>query len=345
MAHENLEASDEVVAFDNEGFLRSDDVRTGLISGRTFTDQAVQYAAVDNLAVFEGDIILGKVDDLVRTAALATATDDGAIAHGVVISGDQYRWPGALMPYEIDPSLPNKQRVTTAINEWKAKVGVNFVERTAANASQYPNYVRVFRDNGCYSSVGMRGGRQDISLADGCGIGAAIHEFGHAWGVWHEQSREDRNSYVTINWANIENSKTHNFNQHISDGDDLGSYDYGSIMHYGKYAFSKNGLPTIEPKQAGKQIGQRTGLSAGDVAAIQSIYELMRRNLTVSRTYATTNAKNAWVSFSGVGWRRIDPATNDGVTDILAICSIAKMENRKVDVRMDGQKIYNAYMS
>ncbi len=344
MAKDPNKASDEELEFDNEGFLLSDDVRTGFITGATFADKAVEYAAVDDLAVFEGDIILGTVDEMERSAALATAVEAGEIAFGVAITGSQYRWPNALMPYEVDPGLPNKGRVTYAINEWKTKVGVNFVERTAANKSQYLNYVRVFKGNGCYSSVGMRGGKQDLSLADGCGNGAAIHEFGHAWGAWHEQSREDRNSFVTINWANIKNSKSHNFNQHISDGDDIGSYEYGSIMHYGKYAFSKNGLPTIVPTQAGANIGQRNGLSAGDIAAVRSLYRVMRYNLTVTMTYATPHAKNASVAFGGVGWRKIDPAAKDGVTNILAMCAMAKVKNRKVHALIDGQKIYKAYL-
>jgi hypothetical protein len=64
----------------------------------------------------------------------------------------------------------------------------------------------------------------------------------------------------------------HNFDQHVVDGIDLGTYDYGSIMHYPKDAFSQNGGDTIVPKQEGVQIGQRTGLSAGDIAAVKNLY-------------------------------------------------------------------------
>ena len=51
-------------------------------------------------------------------------------------------------------------------------------------------------------------------------------------------------------------------------------YDYGSIMHYGLYAYSKNGKKTIEPiKDPGfVHIGQRNGLSSGDVDKINTLY-------------------------------------------------------------------------
>lgn len=346
MADDSLKASDEQLAVDNAGFLASEDIRTGFISGTTFANKPIQYAAVDDLAVFEGDIVLGTVEEMERRAALAQATAAGdreGIARGVAITGEQYRWPNALMPYEVDPAFPNKQRVTDAIQHWQTNTNMRFVERTAANAAQYPNYVHVFAGDGCWSHVGMRGGRQNLSLAGGCGFGAAVHEFGHAWGLWHEQSREDRDNFVTINWANITAGRESNFNQHIADGDDIGPYDTGSIMHYGMYAFSKNGLPTIVPKQTGVTIGQRNGLSQGDIDAVHTIYTTWHHSVNVAMVYAHHNDAVAWVNVDGVGWRKIDPAAPSGVTNLLAMFAAAKAAGRTVHAYMDGTTVYRAY--
>lgn len=82
--------------------------------------------------------------------------------------------------------------------------------------------------------------------------------------MWHEQSREDRDDYITILWDNIQPQYIHNFSQHIADGDDVGQYDYCSIMHYPAEAFSRNpGQPTIVVRQPDRQCGNYNGILEG----------------------------------------------------------------------------------
>ena len=267
----NTDKNDDQLVLDNCGLLSSDNVHTGLISGVTFTNKEVTYAVVDGLAVFEGCIVLGTAE-LMEATVTQLEYARSATPEGVVITGTRYRWPNAVVPYEVAPNLPDQHRVTDAIAHWEAKTKVRFVPRSSANAGQYPNYLYFRSASGCWSHAGMQGGRQGVGLANGCSTGNTIHEIGHALGLWHEQSRENRDNHLQIHYENIDRKKHHNFNQHISDGDDIGKHDFDSIMHYGAYAFSKNGKPTITTNPPGIRIGQRNGLSEGDVAAIEAIY-------------------------------------------------------------------------
>ena len=62
------------------------------------------------------------------------------------------------------------------------------------------------------------------------------HELGHVLGFHHEQTRPDRDYYVTIHKENIPDHLEYNFRKFTwAVIQNLGvPYDYLSIMHYGR---------------------------------------------------------------------------------------------------------------
>ena len=90
----------------------------------------------------------------------------------------------------------------------------------------------------------------------------------------HEQSRKDRDKYVTVNKTNIRSNMLNQFAICKTCDTNGLPYDTGSVMHYGAYAFSKNeggGLWTIKAKD-GSKLGQDNGPSKRDIQGINKVY-------------------------------------------------------------------------
>jgi hypothetical protein len=286
---------------------RGSETGQGFLSGPGLVEFPVEYVVVDGRAIHEGCIDMGPVEEVRAEAeeiarhravrqTVAYAGSEGAgsgrdgtvpddVSHGLGLPSDSaFLWTNGRVAWAVDGGVPNQQRIADAIAHLEQNTGIRFTQRTAANQASWPNWIQI-RSNGTAtfssSAIGMRGGQQDLKLADAHPWPILVHEFLHALGVYHEQSRSDRDSFVEIKWDNIqdgpppagETDARGNF-QTKPGSVDYFDYDYGSIMHYHGTSFAKDSSkPTIVPKRSGVTIGQRNGMSFGDRQTIAKIYE------------------------------------------------------------------------
>ncbi|XP_023309087.2 hatching enzyme 1.2-like [Lucilia cuprina] len=276
--------------------LIDDEDDTVVVEANTLENEVEHSKDVIDLS-FYGSALFGEPDDQHTARMVANYTPEefnvnpeelGTYLEGDILIPKQMvimknglttqssRWPKGIVPYEIRGNFNARDMsiIENAINEYHQRTCIRFVPR-----SNEQDYVSIVSGNsGCWSSVGRVGGKQEVNLqSPGCLTkpGTAIHELMHALGFLHEQNREERDSYVSIQYENIQPNAVSNFDRAAKTIAFGVPYDYGSVMHYSANAFSTNGRPTIIPTQnmGNTKMGQRDGFSASDVEKLNKMYD------------------------------------------------------------------------
>jgi len=231
--------------------------------------------------VLVGDMWLNQ-DQLPSETTLG---EEAEIIHGESSPGvkEEWRkWPNRILYYQLSRRLPTwaKNDIKQALRNLQNRLDscIRFEESSREDA------VYVYGGRACKSPVGYQGKHRNwMELASWCLTsntgreGSIQHEFLHALGVFHTQSRSDRDNHVTVHEKNVRKDRWFNFKIELGIKTSTYGlpYDYGSVMHYGGRAFSKDGRSlTIETKDPRHQrlLGQRDRLSDLDVKLIKKMY-------------------------------------------------------------------------
>jgi len=144
-----------------------------------------------------------------------------------------------------------------------------------------------------------------------CRLGNVIHELGHVLGMMHTQKRRDaariwndpwghhsRGPHLSINWDNIIDKRksqyTPDYYSYTGSGKGFApfpeggtkdphtgysDYDYKSVMHYP----SRNAFTTGKGSNFDKEVGQRKGLSLGDMDELADMYSCNTEKYFIAR--------------------------------------------------------------
>jgi Astacin (Peptidase family M12A)/Abnormal spindle-like microcephaly-assoc'd, ASPM-SPD-2-Hydin len=256
------------------------EIRTGIWRGQQVTYTLIPGKGVDGKAkaIYQGDILLDHVEQ----------SPNGAHSLSLGIGYSQYMWPkvGSFyeVPYTIDPSSGDMTNLNAAISQFNSTFSGIIQLVAYSNQANYVDFDFDASDMSgvCEAYEGMVGGEQVVGGSGSCTVATILHEMGHTVGVWHEQSRPDRNTYVNVNYSAVIKASRSNFDPIYDNEQALTPYDYASVMEYPAFSFSRNGLPCIETIPAGIPLSNPNGYSAADVDGIERLYGAIPTEVTVT---------------------------------------------------------------
>lgn len=265
-----------------------------------FQGQLIHVMDIGNAYLWQGDILLNKKD-------IANANYKTKLKGAAVLNRD---WPKGIVYYKIQSGLSNQQRIIDAINLIQNNaLGLTFVNDPIAT-----NYIE-FIDGGSstYSDwIGYKGGRQIIGLANWANFGNTAHEILHALGIFHEQSRTDRENYISVNYNNIEPSwryQYYTYTQQGYSGLNYGTFDFDSIMLYPSDN-SYNGMWSMTDKQGIPFSAQRDHLSTVDISLLNRLYNPTWFNVIITGpSKATNSGRYTWSALTSSARGVLTPLT------------------------------------
>ncbi|XP_071058650.1 hatching enzyme 1.2-like [Pseudochaenichthys georgianus] len=177
------------------------------------------------------------------------------------------------VPYYITDHFSSREKaiITRGLESFSSISCIRF-RPTFSNDHEW---LQIESQNGCWSYVGRRGGRQVVSLdRSGCLYHHTVqHELLHALGFNHEQTRSDRDKHIRVVLQNVMYGMEHNFYK-IATLNQGTPYDYNSVMQYYRTAFSRNGEPTMIPiPDPNVSFGNAREMSSNDIARLNTLYQ------------------------------------------------------------------------
>ncbi len=83
-----------------EGYSEPGELRSGFIYDQSGRPARITYEIHEGLAIWQGDIVIGTPDQV--PTSMAQLASAGGPLPGVVIDDNSKRWPGGVVPYNID---------------------------------------------------------------------------------------------------------------------------------------------------------------------------------------------------------------------------------------------------